>query len=133
MNQKTKETKLSDVYQQVINFNHARGWHPLPLDDIAKSIIIEAAELLELFQWSSSSKKSDISQDLEKLKKIRHELADVLWYCFTFCYEAGIDPGTALAEKLDHNEEKYPVEKFNGHHNDEFYKAQKAKYRENRK
>ena len=128
---KTNNLSLNDVYQQVIDFNHARCWHPVP-EDIAKSIVIEAAELLELFQWNSSDKKLGISKDPDELLKIRHELADVLWYCFTFSHEAKIDLIKTVTEKLEHNNLKYPAEKFNGHHNDEFYKSQKAKYRQNR-
>lgn len=125
--------KLNRLFKKIIGFNRARGWHPLPLDDVAKSITVEAAELLELFQWSSSNKKSDSKPTPEKLKKISHEVADVLWYCFTFCHEAGIDPGIALIEKLEHNNIKYPVEKFAGRHNDDFYQKRKAEYRQKRK
>ena len=84
--------------------------------DLAISIILEAAELLEVFQWSGA--------DLEcrdKLDKIKEELADVVNYAVLMADACGLDLDEIVREKVRRNEEKYPVEKAFGN---------KAKYTE---
>ena len=74
--------------------------------NLAKSIAIEAAELLEVFQWSGA--------DLEvasKAAKAREELADVAIYCIYMADRLGVDLADAISDKIDANGEKYPVEK----------------------
>jgi len=115
---------------KIIGFNHLRGWHPLP-QDIAKSIVIEAAELLEHFQWDGGKNPVDKSKlDGKNITEIKFEVADVFWYLTIFCHETGIDIVDALEQKYKHNEEKYPEKMFAGKNNDEFYYAQKKKYRQ---
>lgn len=131
MNQQLDTKRLQEIHQKILDFNNARGWDP-KFPDLAKSIVIEAAELLELFQWQSSIVDSkDFSS--EQKQKIRHEVADVIWYIFLFCQKTNIDLVEALEEKYQHNSQKYPAEKFNGHDNSEFYYQQKQKYREHKK
>lgn len=118
------------IVDAVNDFNEERGWHPLS-GDIAKSVIIEAAELLEQFQWNET--KLNRSEDPQKdHEKISEEAADVLIYLISLCQNEGIDLEKAVYEKLKKNEIKYPAEKFQGHHNNEFYMSQKQKYREER-
>lgn len=121
--------KFSDLHQKILDFNKNRGWHPSS-EDLAKSVVIESAELLEIFQWPGSRNKIN-NYDLEQLKKVRHEIADVLIYLFDLCDSLGIDFVQALEEKYLHNSQKYPVEKFQGQQNSDFYYQQKAKYRKN--
>ena len=71
--------------------------------NLAKSISIEAAELLECFQWNE--------QDLDGAK---HELADVLTYCFLLADRLGVDPESIVTEKLVETGKKYPVGKSRG-------------------
>lgn len=73
--------------------------------NLAKSISIEASELLECFQWS------DTEFDLEHVKE---ELADVLVYCRNLLDELGLDEDEIVMGKMDKNEAKYPVEKARG-------------------
>ena len=70
-------------------------------ENLAKSISIEAAELLECFQWSA-----DASND-----RIEEELADVLTYCLLLADRIGADPVELIRSKLEVTREKYPVEK----------------------
>lgn len=73
--------------------------------DLALSIILEASELLEIFQWSGG--------DLEcagKLDKIKEELADVLCYCVLMADRCGLDMDEIIKEKMKKNGEKYPIE-----------------------
>lgn len=71
--------------------------------NLAQSISIEAAELLECFQWGT--------EDVESAKD---ELADVLSYCFFLADRLKLDPDTIVLEKLEKTREKYPVEKSRG-------------------
>lgn len=124
-------SKIIDLFNQIIEFNHTRGWHPDP-HDIAKSIVIEAAELLELFQWDASKNNLGAGLRDKNVDDIQKELADVVWYIISFCHEADIDLAESLEKKIEHNEKKYPVAMFNGKHNDGFYKQRKAEYRKNK-
>ena len=100
-----KQPKFEEVSKRIIDFNRARGWNPVA-QDIAKSVIIEAAELLELFQWDASNKSLGSNLKPKDIDKIRAEVADVIWYIVTFCHETNIDITEAIAYKLKHNEEK---------------------------
>ena len=73
--------------------------------NLAKSISIEAAELLECFQWS------DTDYDIEHVKE---ELADVMVYCWNLLDELGLDEDEIINAKMTQNEAKYPVEKARG-------------------
>ncbi len=73
-------------------------------ENLAKSISIEAAELLELFQWKTPGDKSDL----------KDELADVLTYCYLLADKYGLDPEELILSKLEKTKAKYPVEKARG-------------------
>lgn len=73
-------------------------------ENLAKSISIEAAELLECYQWSDPADES----------RVRAELADVLTYCFLLAQRLGVEPDQIVLEKLAVTREKYPVEKSRG-------------------
>lgn len=74
-------------------------------ENLAKSISIEAAELLECFQWDP---------DHFDLEAVREELADVLIYCFDLMEALRLDEDEIIHAKMDQNEAKYPVEKSRG-------------------
>ena len=83
-------------------FTADRNWEQFHTpENLAKSIAIEAAELLECFQWSGTE------YDLEHVKE---ELADVLVYCRNMLDELGLDEDAIIINKMDKNEAKYPVE-----------------------
>jgi len=73
-------------------------------ENLAKSIAIEAGELLECFQWNADS--SDDS--------VKDELADVLTYCLLLADRIGVDPDQIVLDKLKKTREKYPVDKARG-------------------
>lgn len=86
-------------------FVAARDWdqfHTIP--NLAKSVSIEAAELLEHFQWSDDFNPAEV-QD---------ELADVLTYCFLLAEKLGVNPEELIIQKLAKTAEKYPVDKAKG-------------------
>mgnify|MGYP000019619817 FL=1 len=102
----TKET-----IEQVLKFRDERSWKQFHNPkDLAISISLEAAELLEVFQWSAEDVWCG-----EKKDKIREELADVLNYCILMADTCGLDMDEIIQEKVRKNAEKYPVEKAYGH------------------
>lgn len=72
-------------------------------DNLAKSVSIEAGELLECFQWGSAD-----------LAAARDELADVLTYCLLLADRLGLDPEQIVLDKLETTRAKYPVDKARG-------------------
>ena len=99
-------------YEKIIReYLVERNWHNLKPSDLAKSISIEASELLELFQWTNQSLE-EVKKDKVKLEGIKKELADVLIYCFDMSVLLGFDTGKILIEKLDKAKQKYPTHLF---------------------
>lgn len=94
-----------------------RNWHNLRPADIAKSISIESAELLELFQWTNQS-LDEVKKDKEKMEQIKKELADVLTYCFDMSVLLGFDTGKILLDKLEKVKLKYPAHLFKDRENE---------------
>ncbi len=96
----------SETIERIRRFTEDRDWDQFHSPaNIAKSIVIEAAELLECFQWSDT--EYDIS-------KVEEELADVLVYCRNMLDKLGLDEDEIVNKKIDQNEAKYPVEKAKG-------------------
>ncbi|TSC67160.1 MAG: nucleotide pyrophosphohydrolase [Parcubacteria group bacterium Gr01-1014_66] len=106
---KDKDTTLFELQNQVEQFREERGWNPLPRN-LAISIAIEAAELLEHFQWDGYEEYMDKAQD--KKNEIANELADVLIYCLQFAAKTDIDISHAIERKLMLNAKKYPARLF---------------------
>ncbi len=78
------------------------------------SLVLEATELLEHFQWKN---KEEVEEYVKTNKKnVGEEIADVLYWILLMSHDLGIDPLRALNEKMDQNEKKYPVEKAKGKH-----------------
>lgn len=99
-----------EVIRQTIQFRDDRNWKQFHNPkDLAISISLEAAELLEVFQWSAE----DVNC-VEKIDKIREELADVVNYCILMADACGLDLDEIVQEKIKRNNEKYPVEKAYG-------------------
>lgn len=97
---------MNDITQRLIEFRDARDWRQFHTpENLAKSISIEAGELLQCFQW-------ECNFALEK--HVERELADVLIYCLYLCHDLGLDPSKIVSDKIDENERKYPVDKARG-------------------
>lgn len=97
----TKET-----IERIRKFTEDREWDQFHSpSNLAKSIVIEAAELLECFQWS------DEEYDLQHVKE---ELADVIVYCQNLLDKLGLDADEIINMKMTQNEAKYPVDKAKG-------------------
>ncbi len=91
---------MKELLKTIIDYRNERGWkeHDTP-ESLAKSIIIEAAELLENYQWP------DQIPDEENVKE---EMADVLIYTLAMIHDLGYDPVALVHEKLEKNNVKYP-------------------------
>lgn len=93
--------------EKIIKFRDDRDWAQFHNPkDLAISLLLEASELLENFQWKSSEEAVAENKD-----KIKDELADVLIYTFMISHELNIDIEQAVTQKLMKNEEKYPIDK----------------------
>ena len=98
--------KLEQVLQRIDKFNKDRDWDKFHSpSNLAKSISIEANELLECFQWN------DTEFDLEEVKE---ELADVMNYCIQMSQVLNVDIIDIINAKMDKTEKKYPVDKAKG-------------------
>jgi NTP pyrophosphatase (non-canonical NTP hydrolase) len=96
----------TETIERIRKFSEDRDWDQFHSpENLAKSIVIEAAELLECFQWSDSD------YDLQHVKE---ELADVLVYTQDLLDKLGLDADEIVNMKMDLNEKKYPVEKARG-------------------
>lgn len=95
---------------EILKFRDDRNWKQFHNPkDLAISICLEAAELLEVFQWSAE----DINCE-GKMDKIKEELADVVNYCVLMADACALDLDEIVLEKIKRNHEKYPVEKAFG-------------------
>ena len=95
--------EAAELFRQ---FRDERDWRQFHNPkDVALSLTLEAAELLELFQWSGSA--VDVPER-------REQIADVLLYCVAFADATGIDIPEAMAAKMALNRQKYPAEKARG-------------------
>jgi len=109
------ETTIQELKELVRNFVVERDWlkYHNP-KDLAEAICIEAAELLEVFQWASPEETLSWKDDRSKLCKVEEELADVVIYCLSMANVMGIDISNAVVEKVKKNIAKYPVDKYRG-------------------
>ena len=95
-----------ETIRRIRKFTEDREWEQFHTPaNLAKSIVIEAAELLECFQWSENQ---------YNLEHVKEELADVLVYCRNLLDELGLDEDEIVNVKMTKNEVKYPVEKAKG-------------------
>lgn len=99
-----------ETIDEVLRFREDRNWKQFHNPkDLAISISLEAAELLEVFQWSAEDVWCS-----EKKEKIREELADVLNYCILLADTCGLDMDEIVLEKIRKNAKKYPIGKAYG-------------------
>lgn len=99
-----------DLIEKILKFRDERNWDQFHNPkDLAISISIEAAELLEVFQWSGT----DLERS-EKLENIKEELADILIYSTLLAEKLNLDISEIIEEKLKKNGEKYQKEKAFG-------------------
>ncbi len=97
---------MKDIIDKLIKFRDDRNWKQFHTpENIAKSIVLEAAELLENFQWNN---------DNVDIENIKDEIADIMTYCLYMCETYDLDVKSVIEEKIEKNEKKYPVDKSYG-------------------
>ncbi len=104
------DTTILKLKKQVCEFRDSRDWlrYDTPRS-LAISISVEAAELLEHFQWKTDEQMREILLDRARKNQISDELADVMIYCLGFSDVLGIDISEAVELKLRKNGERYPI------------------------
>ncbi len=104
-----QQITLSTLKEVVAEFVAARQWQPYHNPkNLAASIGIESAELMEHFQWLTDNQSADLIQDPQAKAEIADELADVLIYCLSFANTTDIDISQAVITKLERNELRFP-------------------------
>src|SRR5262245_21532346 len=108
-------TSIADLKASVRQFVEERAWQQFhDPNNLAMSIAIEAAELMEHFQWLRSDQLEDVGTHHASTGDIRDELADILCYVLSFANALDIDLTDALRDKMNKNRSKYPAERFRG-------------------
>ena len=104
---------MDDIIAKIRKFRDDRDWKQFhDPKNLAVSISIEAAELLELFQWMSGEEAT--RHAAENRERVSEEIADVAIYLVELADITGIDLAQAIEAKLEKNAKKYPVEKSRG-------------------
>jgi len=109
---------MSDVKtltDKIIKFRNERDWEQFHNPkDVAISLVLEAGELLEHFQWKT---KEEVDNHIKNNRiEISEEVADILYWILLISHDLGIDPIKSLEKKLEKNAKKYPVKKAKGNH-----------------
>ncbi len=107
---------IKKLTKKILNFRNARNWKQFHKPkDLALSLMLEAAEVGEHFQWKN---EAEILEHIKKNKNdIGEELADTLYWVLLMAHDLDIDLVKAFGKKMKKNEEKYPVLKAKGKHN----------------
>lgn len=96
---------MEELEKRIVEFAKERDWLQFNTpENLAKSISIEAGELLECFQWNTDYNKDDV----------KYEIADVMNYCILMCHQIGVNPKEIVLEKMAISAKKYPIEKAKG-------------------
>lgn len=96
---------MEELMKEIKQFNEERDWDKFHSpENLAKSISIEAGELLECFQWNNNYNKDEVCE----------ELADVFTYCIQMAMKLDVKPEEIILNKLEKTKKKYPVEKARG-------------------
>ncbi len=109
------ETTVAQLRQLLAEFVAAREWHIYhDAKNLSASIAIEAAELMEHFQWVRNEEVDALLSDAGRRAEIQDELADVMCYVLALANAVNIDISAAVASKMAKNAAKYPVAEFRG-------------------
>lgn len=103
-------TTIAELREAIEQFVKDRSWERYHTPrNLAISVAIEAAELMECFQWHTPEESLSILEDNAARAEVAAELADVVIYCLAFANRAKIDISTAIRSKLVQNEDRFPI------------------------
>ncbi len=109
------ETTIAELKQLIGEFVERRDWRQFHSPkNLAMSLAIEAAELMEHFQWISAEASRGVGQRPERLAAVVDEMADVMCYLLALANELNVDLADAVQQKMTKNERKYPAEEYRG-------------------
>ena len=109
------ETTVAELRRTVEQFVDQRDWHQFHTPkNLAMSLSIETAELMEHFQWLTAEQSRAVAGQPDKLSAVAEELADVFCYVLAMANELGLDLATALRDKMLKNDQKYPAPEYRG-------------------
>lgn len=107
-------TTMGVLREAVQKFVSARNWEVYHTPkNLASSIAIEAAEIMEHFQWLTIEESNMLMNDKDARVEVADELADVMIYCLSFANATGIDVSEAILKKLARNETRFPISDTN--------------------
>ena len=110
-----RQTTVAQLKEMVQAFVDKRDWQQFHNPkNLSMSIAIEAAELMEHFQWLGAEELETAGRDESVLREVGEELADIFCYTLSFATAMGIDLSKTLDRKMEKNAIKYPAEKFKG-------------------
>lgn len=100
---------VAGLQRRLVDFAAARDWQPFHTPkNLASALSVEAAELLEVFQWLTPEQAAGVMADPATAHRVRDEVADVLAYLLQFCAVLDVDVLAALDAKIDRNELRFP-------------------------
>jgi len=104
------DTTLTQLRDEVQQFADERNWNQYHTPkNLGMSIAIEAAEIMEHFQWYSNEQSVELVKDGNTRNLVADELADVMIYCLLLANQADIDISSAVKTKLERNKGRYPI------------------------
>jgi dCTP diphosphatase len=113
-------TTVTQLRRLINDFVDQRDWHQFHSPkNLAMSMAIESAELMEHFQWLSTDDSRAVAARAEKLAEVGEELADVLCYALAMANELGLDLSATIQRKMIKNEKKYPADEYRGRYGPE--------------
>ncbi len=104
------ETSLAELRAMVRRFVDERDWQPYHAPkNVCMALAVEAAELMEHFQWLSIEESRQVARNAQKRAAVGEELADVLCYCLALANELDLDLASTFEAKMRKNRLKYPA------------------------
>ncbi len=109
MSEASREDDLRDLTERIRRFADDRDWHQYHSPkNLAMALSVEAAEILEHFQWLTGDESRVLGDDPAKRSAVADELADVAIYLLRLADVLGVDLGSAICRKMERNEERFP-------------------------
>jgi len=112
------DLNLQVALDELLEFRRERDWEQFHTPkNLSMSIAIEAAELMEHFQWKNDGEVADYLSNESCIDRVKEEIADVAAYLLLLSHDLEVDLNRAIIDKVAKNRLKYPVEKSRGRHN----------------
>ena len=100
---------VEELQRRLARFAAARDWEQFHTPkNLATALVVEAAELAEIFQWLTPEESLDVMSDPDATARVRDEMADVLSYLLQMAAACKVDVLSALAAKIERNEARFP-------------------------